>query len=245
MAPALDWDLGVAQLGAASSTTASLTMAHAASVNTRICVWASNFGAETPASCADAGATLTWVRDILADDANGTTGAWFSADCPAGLSSTLTVTYSAAASVRCIAAFSFTGLATGSSGYLTGTPAFLNEFGTADWATPNITTVGEALLIAGVYADGAAATSDTATSPAFMVHDAFDSSGTTAKTITAYKILAASGTNNIAGTFGTAPGEQKYAVVGYMAAAVPAVEPSVNPDYTNFPKYILAGRSPV
>lgn len=242
MAPALDQKLGTAQpTGAATTTVLSPSAALVVAANARIVVWASLFGAETPASCASSPA-LTWVRDLLVDDANSTTGAVFSAAAPTGWTpGTITVTHSASASVRGIAADSFTGVAGGSSGYLNGTPGFTNEFGTTDWVTPNITTTGDALLFAALYADGATSASATVTtSGATELEDVWDSSGTTAEILTAYKVVSANGTYSIGGNFGAAPGEQKYAIVGYAGAVATAA--AAPPTFDPIP-FIPQGRN--
>jgi len=224
---AFDQNLGSNVPNSPTGSTVVLTTTAAAASLSRIVVWCHNFGAETPSTCSSS-PSLTWVRDLLVDDANNCTAAFFSADAPAGLanSSTITVTYSAGPTAVGIGAMSLTGIVGGASGYLTGTGGFSAEFGTTDWVTPNISPNGGNVIISGVYADGAGGATGTVTGPATEVHDTFNAT-TTAELLTGYRIFTSSQTNvNIAGTFGTAPGEQKYAVIGYLEAAT-GVDPQV------------------
>jgi hypothetical protein len=99
-------------------------------------------------------------------------------------------------------------------------------------------------LIAGSANDGVTPLSSTTTGPATEIHDLHDA-GSTQTLTTAYRVAGVAGAYAIAGTWSATLGENRRGIVAYKESTGAAVAPSVNPDVSQFPKYLLSGRSPV
>jgi hypothetical protein len=166
---------------------------------------------------------LTWVIDRNgASDQNCNVGI-LSADCPAGTSNvTLTATLTGS-TVPCCVCFALTEIATGSSGYLSGTPpAPTTVFTTAAWATPSITTAdNDAVVIGLVGADGTTPLSSVPTSGTeiYDIHN----TGTTESLTVVYRVVSGIAGYTTTGNWSAAAGESRRATVAYkIAAAAPA-----------------------
>lgn len=216
MAIALDANLGTNQL-TASGTSITLTTAAAAAAGSRVILMIGYFSGGTVTSVSGGG--LTWVEDMESTAASPGL-AVYSADAPSGLavSTVLTVTFDAAVSGRKVTGASFTGLAGGSSGYLSGTPpATDTASGGTAWATPSHTPAdADALLISLVFLDIFVACTATVTSPALELHDL--QQGTASMMVTGYRIVSSIASYSIAGTFSAAGNTHRHGIVAYKAA---------------------------
>jgi hypothetical protein len=225
MAIAFDASLGGTAFTTGTSTTAAHTTTAAAAAGSRIIVCVGDFSPTVTVSSVSGGG-LTWVKD--AQDSTTTSGhsargAVFSADAPAGLASgtTITATYSATTDARWICAQSFTGLATGASGYLTGTPpAATVAFGGTTFTLPSITPAdADALIFGMISLDSVTADVVSWTSTGANEIQTIFNGTTTEGASTGYRIVSSIAAYALAGTFSVAPGEQGYNSVAYKAAA--------------------------
>jgi hypothetical protein len=228
MAIAFDASLGGTAFTTGTSTTAAHTTTAAAAAGSRIIVCVGDFNATVTVSSVSGGG-LTWVKDEEDATGHNARGAVFSADAPSGLASgtTITATYSATADSRWICAQSFTGIATGASGYLTGTPpTATNAFGGTTFTLPSITPADANALIFGLISlDGVTADVVSWTSTGANEIQTIFNATTTEGGSTGYRIVSSIAAYALAGTFSVAPGEQGYNSVAYKAAASTASAP--------------------
>jgi hypothetical protein len=122
---------------------------------------------------------------------------------------------------RWICAQSFTGLATGASGYLTGTPpAATVAFGGTTFTLPSITPAdADALIFGMISLDSVTADVVSWTSTGANEIQTIFNGTTTEGASTGYRIVSSIAAYALAGTFSVAPGEQGYNSVAYKAAA--------------------------
>jgi hypothetical protein len=215
--------LGSTAFTTGASTTAAQLMSGNAPAASRIFMLIGQFGAAAIAATPATGGSLTWVKDF--DGVNASDNVrWsmISADCPAGLSATtLTGQWATNADARTISLFYATGVATGASGYLSGTPGQAHALGGTTFTTPNVTPVaGETLIFGGSALDGVGASANGAFTSGTELAD-FGNATTTEGQLVGYRIVTADGVTvyTLAGTFSPAPGEQEYITVAYKASA--------------------------
>lgn len=106
---------------------------------------------------------LTWVVDHQFRAFGDANVGIMSADAASGLasSSTIVPTFSGSVTLRGLGAFSFTGLATGSSGYVDATATGSTSTSAGDWTTNNLaTTMADTLLVGVSVADCVAGQSE-------------------------------------------------------------------------------------
>lgn len=219
MAIALDANLG------SSSASTTLTTTSAAAASSRIIVFVAY--ADPTETCTGAtGGGLTWVVDKQALAASQNGQVIMSADAPAGLASstviTPTFTGTGADFVNTIAAASFTGLATGAAGYIDTTSTAVADFEEV-WATNNLVTTNADDLLVAISSSIGVAGSNTPTAPAVEIHDVAGDG----KNATEYRIVSATGTYTLGGTWSIAVGEQLNIGAAYKAAAGAAAGPVV------------------
>lgn len=214
MSIALDQLLG-------SSTGGAITTPAPAAAATRIFFVATGFGT-TLGLTSVSGGGLTWVVDKSGvGDANNQNVCVASAYAPAGLSSATVITPTpSGATFTNACAFSFSGVAAGSSGYLSGViPTPTSVFTVAPWATPSLTTVdSEALLIGAVGADDTTIDNSVPTSGTelFDIND-----GTTQMLTVVYRIVSPAGAYTTAGNWNVATDEQRRLSIAYKGISVP------------------------
>lgn len=210
---ALAFDKSLGTLTSPGSFTTSAT----AVANSRIILFLWWYGNAQTLSSASGG-SLSWVVDkqfeASADDQHV---AIVSADAPGGLASGTGISFTFSAGPDfgpAVAAASFTGVATGASGYLDTTSTGKDDF-EETWTTNNlVTTNADDLLVAiSMAVDG---TSNTATAPAAEIHDWTAEGSQRAATV--YRIVSSTGTYNIGGVWSTAVGEQVNIGAAYKAA---------------------------
>jgi hypothetical protein len=227
VAIALDQVVGTASTSLTGQTSLVITPSNAAASGSRVFVAAGCFNTSGVVASSVSGGSLTHVRDSADTStatAHGARGALFSADAPSGLGTgvgnNLTITWPSGVDAAIAIAFSFTGLATGASGYLSGTPPLATvAAGGTTWTSPALTTLdADALALAILFLDGVTSDVVTATSPATEI-TTFPNATSTEGTSGNYKILAATGAAAMSGTFSVAPGEQSYHTVAYKAGA--------------------------
>lgn len=215
MAIALDADLG------SSSVSTTLTTSAAAAAGSRVIVFVAY--ADPVETCTGAtGGGLTWVVDkqVLTAAQNGLV--ILSADAPSGLASStvITPTFSGTGAdfVNTIAAASFTGLATGASGYVDTTAVAVDDFEEV-WATNNFVTTNADDLLVCISSSIGSAGSNTPTAPASEIHDVAGDG----KNATEYRIVSATGTYTLAGTWSIAVAQQINIGVAYKAGVATPV----------------------
>lgn len=218
MAIALDADLGTA------TNTDTLTTAAAAASGSRVFVFV-GWSHATATLTGATGGGLTYVVDHQFEDTVGadTHVGIISADAPSGLASSTNIQASFSTSVgfRGLAAVSFTGIATGASGYVDATSTGLADFN-QDWATNNVvTTNADDLLLA--ISCAPSGTSNTADTNYTEIHDwNFEGANDTA---TVYRIVSSTGTYNPGGNWSTGVSFQVNIGIAYKAsAAAPAAQ---------------------
>jgi hypothetical protein len=188
----------------------------------------------TPSASDNSGNGYTWRLVLQASNGNDHVAA-LECDAPSGMASgtVVDVNYgTTTADGRGMGVSSFTGVKTGAKE--------ATSSGTTNYSTGNITTAGTGSLIyAAMEADNLASGS-TPTPPALELTDVNDATSGQAYA-SAYRIGTTAGSYAITGawTNGTI-----FVTVGASFLETPT-EPSISPDYTNFPKFILAKRSPV
>ena len=225
MAIAFDANLGNV------TNSASLTTSAAAAASTRVFLfvwWFDASGTLTGVS----GGGLTWVVDhqFASSIDPGARIGIASADAPSGLASSTVITPSFSTAPDFgpgIAAASFTGVATGSSGYIDTTSTGKDDT-EETWTTNNLaTTLADTLLVAiSAAPDG---TSNTATGPATEIHD-WTAEGTN-RAATVYRIVSSAGTYTIGGVWSATVFNQFNIGVAYESGE-PA--PGVNPILPDF-----------
>jgi hypothetical protein len=195
----------------------------------RVVVNVSWYNAGVTASMGSSGG-LTWTNEVQVDGVSDTArhAAEFSAHAPAGLSSaTLTCTFSGGAFGRSIQGFYATGLDTTTSAKdvsATGRAAGAGGGGTLAWATgSNTTTVADTLLSGFCWYDavGTSSTPAVTTPTTTEVTDANNNAGSNnAAWVQQYRILTATGSNTMAGTWAfDASGEYLALMVAYKIDA--------------------------
>lgn len=197
-------------LAAGSPTTLSTTAA--APSGSIIIVFVQWYGAGITTTVTIPGLSVT--QDLLGDGTADTARhcGVFSAQAPAGLASstTITATHSASANNRMLCALYVTGIATSSPVDATGV-----GHGTGTAVTSSATTnVAGDLLFTGVAVDGAV--TFTATGGATEVHD-FQNSSAVTSIATEYEIAGAAGAETGTGTLSSTPAEWIAALVAYKA----------------------------
>lgn len=218
-----------ANLGTVTNA-ASLTTSAAAAAGSRVFVFVWWF--DPTATCTGAGGGgLTWVVDkqglgTLAGDQNN---AIVSADAPSGLASSTVITPTFSAAVDFgpgIAAASFTGIATGASGYVDVTSTFKEDFEEV-WTTNNlVTTNADDLLIA--FSVSSSGASNTPTAPAVEIHD-WTAEGSQ-RGASVYRIVSSTGTYTLGGTWAVSVDFQQNIGVAYKAELPPAGTPPAPAD---------------
>lgn len=223
MAITFDANLGSFQASTTGTTVAMTTSAAAASATRIIATVTARTSASLPTVTGISGGSLTWVKDFEHTGGNNVLQSIWSADAPAGLASstTITATYSGTATAAGITAMSIAGI----GGTLSGSPSAGTGFQGTAWSNNMTTTDADVLLFVCTVGDGAAGATGTATAPLVEVHDTW-SSTYTFEIITAYQILTASGFVSVAGTFGTAlTASWKNVTMGYALAVAAAADP--------------------
>lgn len=212
MAIALDANLGTV------TNSDTLTTSAAAASGSRVFVFVGwSHATATLTGCSGGG--LTYVVDDQYEDTIGaeTHIGVISADAPSGLASSTNIvpTWSTAPGFRGLAAVSFTGMATGSSGYIDVTSGGKDDFA-QDWETHNlVTTVADTLLLA--MSCGPSGTSNTADTNYTEIHDwNFEGANDCA---TVYRIVSSTGTYNPGGAWSTGVSFQMNLGIAYEAAA--------------------------
>lgn len=220
MAIAFDANLG----NVTNSTT--LTTGAAAASNSRIILAAWWYGTQTmSASWSNAG--LSWVRDVAfaATIDGGSNLAFASADAPSGLSSSTVLTPSFSATPAFgpgLAAVSFTGLGTGTSGYVDTTASGVEDFN-ASWTTGNlVTTMADTLLLC--ISVGPGASGNTAGGSNTEIHD-WITEGTN-RAATEYRIVSSASTYTMTGTWAGGPSFQANVALAYEAGGAPPTPPT-------------------
>lgn len=164
-----------------------------------------------------AGGGLTWTQDVLKTGSSDVNYhlALFSAPAPAGLASstTITATFSASAFGRAIFGDYWTGVATSSPKDQTSTAGGA----TTGWSGGSQTTTNANDLIVAAGWGDVVVTTNTPTSPATEVED-FNVASDRATWAMEYRIVAATSTYSLAGTWGGTPGEWLGVQVSYKAA---------------------------
>ena len=164
-----------------------------------------------------AGGGLTWVIDKQGTGGGSSQVGIVSAQAPAGLASSTTITVTLSASTgggRSCFATSFTGVATSNPVDTTNGP--IATTATTAWATGSTTIKAESLLIA-CSSDFTSLQTSTPTSPSIEAHDA--GSGGFSQT-TCYRIESVAGAYTIAGTWAAA-GSGTVCAVAYLVAPRP------------------------
>lgn len=212
MAIVFDADLGTV------TNAGTLTTSAAAASSSRVFVFVGwSHATATLTGCSGGG--LTYVVDDQYEDTIGaeTHVGILSADAPSGLASSTNIvpTFSTAPGFRGLAAVSFTGMATGSSGYVDVTSGGKDDFN-QDWDTHNlVTTVADTLLLA--ISCGPSGTSNTADTNYTEIHDwNFEGANDCA---TVYRIVSSTGTYNPGGNWSTGVSFQMNLGIAYEAAA--------------------------
>ena len=214
MALAFDANLGTVTNSGTLDTTA------AGAAGSRIFAFVWWFGTQTATDASSWGGGLDWVVDKQfrgsgGGDQNVCIG---TADCPGGwtLGTDIVPTFSATPSFGPgIAAASFTGVETGASGYLDGTPpAGVDDFNEV-WATGSIVTTNADDLLIG-FSVGGSGTSNTAATNYTEIHD-WVAEGTQ-RCATVYRIVASASTYTPGGTWSTTVDFQTNVGAAYKAS---------------------------
>lgn len=224
MAIAHEADHGSAT-NAASSTTIAVTTTSAVASSRRIILVLAWFANGVTLSSVSGGG-LTWVIDQQGVDQDRHL-AFVSADAPSGLASgtAITATFSGAATDRGIFVSSWSGIETGSSGYL-GTAGSGFSTSTA-WTTGSRTISAGSLLLGGSHEDNSGDHSSTPTSPSVELCDltlsAFDDA------TAAYRIETSAGSYAVAGTWSSGASRSVTLWAEYLAASGGSSPQTVNP----------------
>lgn len=209
----------------------------------RIWVIISWFGTQTLSSFSGGG--LTWTID--SQQANGSQHIGLAyADAPSGLTSGTTITGTLSATAAAsghIASMAGTGWSTGAA--LARNSATMSG---ASYSSGTVSVATGDVLVGGISGGDSPTPGGGNNTPSggnTEVHDYAPSPAAGSMQATEYQIgsgtsIAISGTGTPADLSGAT-----LAVSFAAAAAGPSLAPSVNPDFKDFPKFILAGRSPV
>ena len=192
-----------ANLGSNTSTSAmpSLVTALAASSASRIFFFAVYYSDTGFVTGMTAGGGLTWdVAGSHKHPDNGWRLTILTADAPSGLAQTTTLTSTNAGVVEgAVAAYSFTGMVTGDTGYLTGTPTGSDGYD-QNWTSGNVTTTdADALVLCLHSGPGAATQSTTITAPPLELLDVGVAGDGHAHLSASYQIVSATGTYSVSG----------------------------------------------
>lgn len=244
MAIAFDANLGTNGPTALGATTIVLTTIAAAANGSTIVVCVGCWDTlDMPLSVTDSAGNV-YQMDVLARSSSEANeqGAIFSAYAPSGLASggTITATYSGSAEYRGICAASFTGLP--ASGQRVNASIATNQTAAAAWNSGSlITDVADCLVFGFAHkADDFRSTPD---ADVIEIHD-FGAAAEVDALTTAYKIVSATGTYDISGTFAGAgthggvnlavayhiaypAGTPQWVGVGTVAAGIGAVVPGL------------------
>jgi hypothetical protein len=208
------------QLLGSNTAGASITTGAAAAAGSRLFYICEDFSTSLAITGFSASGGLTWVVDRAKPaDSNNVNVIVASADAPSGLASSTTITPTlTGGTVTTAVLFSFTGIAGGASGYLTGTPPNpVTTFSPSSWTTPSLTTAdADALILGAVGHDGTTPFSSTPTSGSelYDIHN----SGTTQTLTAVYRIVSSINAYTTAGNWSTTGSEQRAATVAYKAA---------------------------
>lgn len=214
---ALDATLGT-RYDATGGTSPTLTTSAAAAAGTRIILFAGwTTGPVAAHMTSVTGGGLTWVVDRNDDDEVNFFGTGIaSADAPSGLASStvITMNFDGSAAQVASAAASFTGVATGASGYVDVTVAPASAT-TAAWSSGAMVTTQDDVLVVAVYGDNTR--TSTTTGPATELFDFNGGGGFNCMTV-AYQIVTTAGSTTISGTWDTTPIDWQAVGVGYEVA---------------------------
>ena len=171
------------------------------------------------------GGSLTWVVDHqdvwAAIDSNI---GFLSADAPSGLASGVTLTPSFSDAVDFgpgICAFSFTGVETGASGYLDGTPPADKEDFSASWTTNNIVTTNADDVIFGLSTSDATSHTPIANYPEVVGDFLYEGSN---RMVVVYRIVSSASTYNPGGTWGSLSFQHNIGIAYKAASGAPPPE---------------------
>lgn len=169
---------------------------------------------------------MSWVTDFQYRAAYQQCCGIISADAPSGLASSTAITPSFDGAIDFgpgIAAASFTGLATGTSGYVDtlASPAIDNF--NEDWFTEDMTTTTADCLLFGI-SQVEPSTGNTATAPAAEIHD-WLIEGTNRMT-TEYRIVSSASTYRLEGLWAGTVSYSQALGVAYKIASAPAAPPA-------------------
>lgn len=228
MAIAFDANLGTVKESATLTTTA------AAAAGSRVLLFGFYFDGGGATCNGGSGGGLTWVADDNYVNASGNTLFVASADAPSGLASSTVITPSFTSAVDFgpgLAAVSFTGMATGASGYVD-VVATDKENTSNPWTTNNVVTTDADTLLIGLAMSDAA--SSVATAPYTEIHD-WNSEGSN-RTTSVYRIVASAGTYTPGGSWAAGPSFGIFIGIAYKQGGPPVGAVITEPSYARFPK---------
>jgi hypothetical protein len=220
-----------ATLHAGVTNAASVTTSAAAASGSRIFLFIWDY--DPAAVCTGAsGGGLTWVVDHTGNfSADGGTHVWIlSADAPSGLASSTVITPAWSTGVDFgpgMAVHSWTGLATGASGYVDATSTEKNDF-LESWTGNNIVTTTADTLIFGFSVGPAASQTHTAVTNWDERHDWFGEGNNRCAIVS--RVVSAAGTYNPAGTWNITVDFQSNVGIAYKIGSTGPPPQKIDPD---------------